>query len=111
MNIATRLTSAAALAGVALIAGAAVASAGPVDPKVNNPSYWEDGGTYSCSKVEYADGLHSFTRSTGVAFYVVKAGTSVVQVPGGYGSGYDEYTSDKDISYIITCVPTYGGGY
>lgn len=108
MTIKTRLSTAAALAALALVAGATAASAG-VDPTLNNPSNWEYGGTYSCSKVEYADGLHSFTRSTGVAFYVVKAGTSVVTVPGGYGSGYDEYISKKDISYIITCTPIYGG--
>ena len=28
----------------------------------------------------------------------------------GYGYEYDDtYTSVKDISYIITCIPTYGG--
>jgi hypothetical protein len=110
MTIATRLTSAAALAAVTLIAGATAASAG-VDPTLNNPADWEGGGTYSCTKVEHADGLQSFTRATGVAFHVVKAGTSVSTVPGGNGSGYDDFTSKKDISYIITCTPNYGGGY
>ena len=43
MTIATRLSSAAALAALALVAGATAASAG-VDPTLNNPANWEDGG-------------------------------------------------------------------
>jgi hypothetical protein len=105
MTLATRLSSAAAFAAIAFVTTAGSASAG-VDPALNNPEYWENGGQYECSKVEYADGLKSFTRATGVAFYVIKAGTDVKVVSGGYGSGYDTYTSVKDISYIITCVPT-----
>lgn len=113
MTLATRLSSAAALAALALVIGAAAASAGPVDPLLNNPDYWEDGGAYDCSKVEYADGLKSFDLDPGSGFYVVKAGTvvTVVAMGDGYGYGYDDtYTSVKDISYIITCIPTYDGG-
>jgi len=107
MTIATRISAAASLAALALVTGAAAASAGPVDPKVNNPANWEQGGAYHCSKVEYADGLKAFDVATGGGFYVVKAGTGVTVVwMGVYGYG-DTYTSDKDISYIITCVPTY----
>ncbi|WP_377642354.1 hypothetical protein [Oryzobacter terrae] len=109
MTLATRLSSATALAALALVAGAASASAG-VDPTLNNPDNWENGGQYVCSKVEYADGLKSFTKASGVAFYVVKAGREVTVTGGGAGSGYDTYTSPKDISFIITCVPS-GGGY
>ncbi len=110
MTLATRLSSAAALAALALVAGAASASAAGVDPSLNNPDNWENGGQYECSKVEYSDGLKSFTKASGVAFYVVKAGRDVTVTGGGYGSGYDTYTSSKDISFIITCVPS-GGGY
>ena len=110
MSLTTRLSSAAALATLALVAGAASASAG-VNPELNHPDYWEDGGAYDCSKVEYADGLKSFDLGSGSGFYVVKAGTVVTVVAMGDGYEYDDtYTSVKDISYIITCVPTYGGG-
>jgi hypothetical protein len=105
MTLATRLSSAAALAAVAFVAASGTASAG-VDPSLNNPDNWENNGQYECSKVEYADGLKSFTRASGVAFYVVQAGRVVTVVEGGYGSGYDTYTSEKDISFIITCWPS-----
>lgn len=98
MSRLTRTLATASLAGLAITGLASAASAG-VDPALNNPSNWEDGGTYSCSKVEYADGLHHADLPEGAAFLVVKAGTAVTQV-------YYDTHFDKDISYIITCYPT-----
>ena len=103
MSLITRISSAAAVAALALGAGAASASAG-VNPALNHPEYWENelGGTYTCSKAEYADGLKYFELASR-RFYVIKAGTVVTTTTGSYSNG--SYTSDKDISYIITCVP------
>ncbi len=103
MTLATRLSSATALAALALVAGAASASAG-VDPALNNPDYYESPGV-ECTKVEYADGMKSFTVASG-ATYHVKAGTRITMVTASQ-YGYT-YTSAKDISFIITCT---GGGY
>lgn len=96
-----RFTRSAAIAGCAVaIAGIAGPAAAGVNPLLNQESYWEDGGTYDCTKMEYVDGTFSAEVPDGAAFIVVKAGTVVTQV---FADEYGGYTGDKDISFIITC--------
>ena len=98
-----------ALLSVALVASiglAAPASATPRD-KLNNPDRWEYQGVYSCSKVEYSDGMRSYTRPSPVAFVVIKTGQSYfVSDLGESNEGDSTYSFDKDISFVITCLFT-----
>ena len=94
------LATSAAAAGLALGASAtATANGNGVDPFFNNPDNWENGGMYSCTKVEYSDGTKSISVPAGAAFLAVKAGKDVTQV---YPS-YEPATFEKDISFVITC--------
>lgn len=108
MSRLTRTLATASLAGLALT-GIATAAAAGVNPELNHEEYWEQGGLYSCSKVEYADGLHHVTVPSDAAFIVVKAGNTVSDPIENTGSGTVEYHSDKDISWIITCYGDDGG--
>lgn len=101
-RIATTL-AATALAGTAFALLASPASAkSPVDPSWNHPDTWEN-GAYTCTKVELSDGTKSWTVGDGVAFVVVKSGTSYTVVD---ADPYDTvHDFDKDISFVISCTP------
>ncbi|NHA67635.1 hypothetical protein [Phycicoccus flavus] len=104
MRVTTRVLAAGAAAAAAgLLAGTTPAVARAV-PDQNKPSYWENNGEYSCDKVELADGVSEWTVAQGSGFVVLKAGTDytlVAMSPFGAGT----YTSEKDISFVITCEP------
>ena len=96
----TRILAATAAAAALGLAGAATASAG-VDPRLNQPSYWENGGQYDCSKVEFPGDTKTYTVPAGTGFVVIKAGTVSTQ----YWMGESSYqvTLTKGISHVITC--------
>ena len=94
-----RLTlTAAAIAGVALLA-----SAGPADPRAD-PTTWEYGGVYDCSKATVGHGVRTYTKPSPVAFVVIKTGkTYFVSDLGDANEGDRTYTFDKNIRFVITC--------
>jgi hypothetical protein len=103
MSVRRYLSSTAALA--ASVAVATPASAAAPRDLSNNPQGWEYDGLYSCSKVEYGDGLRSYTRPSPVAFVVIKTGRGYfVSDLGESNEGDSTYTFDKDISFVITCL-------
>ncbi|MGG5258767.1 hypothetical protein [Phycicoccus avicenniae] len=101
MRTTHRIAAAAVTATVAVLTVVGTASA-KVDPSLNHTTYWEQGGAYTCSKVDLSGGTRTWTIEPG-AFYVIKAGTTstVVQAEGDTAT---TYTSAKDISHVITCV-------
>ncbi|MDC7120231.1 hypothetical protein OMK64_01620 [Cellulomonas fimi] len=105
-RIATTL-AATALAGAAFALLASPASAkSPVDPSWNKPDSWESGGVYTCTKEELSDGMTTWTVGDGVAFVVVKTGTTYTVLDSDpYGT---EHVFDQDISFVISCVPNGG---
>ncbi|WP_299445114.1 hypothetical protein [uncultured Phycicoccus sp.] len=105
MRLTTRVLAAAAAAAVAGIAVVGPASAG-VDPRLNHTSYWENEYGVTCTKVELADGVKSWTIEQGSGFYVFKAGTSSTMELMGFEPWV--YTSTKSISHVITCNGSYG---
>lgn len=106
MSRTARLLAATAVAGTALALLASPAAAkSPVDPAWNKPATWEN-GVYTCTKVELGDGTMSWTVPDGVAFVVVKTGTTYSVVDADpYGT---THWFDKDISFVISCTPDGG---
>ncbi|MDO8107744.1 hypothetical protein Q6348_11105 [Isoptericola sp. b441] len=99
-----RMLIALVVAAVALLglAGPASAAGNGVDSTLNHVEYWEQGGLYTCTKMEYSDGMTSVFVPRGDGFLVVKAGRDVHQEwMGAYY--YRWWTSPKDVSFIITC--------
>jgi hypothetical protein len=99
-----RLTlTAAAIAGVALLASAGPAAACPADPRAD-PTTWEYGGVYDCSKATVGHGVRTYTKPSPVAFVVIKTGkTYFVSDLGDANEGDRTYTFDKNIRFVITC--------
>ena len=101
----TTLT-AAALAGAALVGSAGAAIACPTDPRAD-PTTWEYGGVYSCTRADLPRGVHSYTKPSAVAFVAIKTGrTYVVSDLGDANEGDRTYTFDRSIRFVITCLFT-----
>ncbi len=109
----TYRTLAAVAAGLALAAITSPASAS-VNHEANRPSYWQT-DTTTCTKVEVTGSLSTWTLPAPVdgssyALLVLKAGTvNDVFVAPVAGLAYAP-ASGKDISHVIVCVGTDGGG-
>ncbi|MDM7830972.1 hypothetical protein [Cellulomonas edaphi] len=96
----------AGLAGALLLGSAGAALACPLDPRAD-PTTWEYGGVYDCSKVVYKHGLKTYTKPSPVAFVVIKTGkTYFVSELGDANEGDRTYTFDKPIRFVITCLFT-----
>ncbi|WP_456847129.1 hypothetical protein [Cellulomonas sp. P5_C6] len=101
----TSLT-AAVLAGGALLAGASPAAACHRDPSAD-PTTWEYGGVYDCSKAAVGHGVRAYTKPSPVAFVVIRTGaTYFVSDLGDANEGDRTYTFDKPVRFVITCLFT-----
>lgn len=91
------------LAGAALFASALPAAACPADPRAD-PTTWEYGGVYDCTKATVGRGVHTYTKPSPVAFVVIKTGrTYFVSDLGDANEGDRTYTFDASIRFVITC--------
>ncbi|WP_157453821.1 hypothetical protein [Cellulomonas sp. Root485] len=95
--------TAAALAGAALLASAGPAAACRTDPQAD-PTTWEYGGVYDCTKAAVGHGVRTYTKPSPVAFVVIKTGkTYFVSDLGDANEGDRTYTFDKPIRFVISC--------
>src|SRR5690242_15305643 len=98
--------AAATLAGAALLGSAGAAAACPKDPSAD-PTTWEYGGVYDCSKASVGHHVRTYTKPSPVAFVVIRTGkTYFVSDLGDANEGDRTYTFDKDIRFVITCLFT-----
>jgi len=96
----------AGLAAALLVGSAGAALACPPDPRAD-PTTWEYGGVYDCSKVTYRHGPTAYTKPSPVAFVVIRSGrTYFVSDLGDANEGDRTYTFDKPIRFVITCLFT-----
>jgi hypothetical protein len=96
----------AGLAAALLVGSAGAALACPPDPRAD-PTTWEYGGVYDCSKVSYAHGPRTYTKPSPVAFVVIRTGrTYFVSDLGDANEGDRTYTFDRPIRFVITCLFT-----
>jgi hypothetical protein len=108
-----QLLAGAAVAGLAVVGLAAPAQAAPpLESLMNQTSYWEGLGYGDCTKVEFGDGVGSFTLDelpSGMQYtlLVLKAGSGSsandVHVFPWTDMAYTHMT-DKDLSHVIYCV-------
>ncbi|NUU19776.1 hypothetical protein HP550_21240 [Cellulomonas humilata] len=92
-----------ALAGAAVLGSAGSAAACPTDPR-DDPTTWEYGGVYDCTKAAVGHGVRTYTKPSPVAFVVIKTGkTYFVSDLGDANEGDRTYTFDKKIRFVITC--------
>jgi len=105
VRLRTTLTAAALAAG-ALLAAAGPAAACPADPRAN-PTYWEYGGVYDCSRTDLPPGVHTWTKPSAVAFVAIKHGRQYfVSDLGDANEGDRTYTFDRSIRFVVTCLFT-----
>ncbi|KAA6431345.1 hypothetical protein FQ330_11325 [Agrococcus sediminis] len=103
------------VAGLAVVGLAAPAQAAPPPhAEMNHESYWENLGYGDCEKMEFDDGVGSFTLPEPPAgqqytLLVLKAGSGAGAndvipwpAPGTYW-----HSSDKDLSHVIYCMDGY----
>lgn len=108
-----QLLAAAAVAGLAVVGLAAPAQAAPpLDAQMNQTSYWEAQGYGDCTKVEFGDGVESFTLDAlpagmNYTLLVLKAGSGASandqQAFPWTGQAYTHMTG-KDLSHVIYCM-------
>lgn len=98
-----RSLTVAALAATALLTSAGAASACPKDPRAD-PTTWEYGGVYDCTKATVGHGVRTYTKPSPVAFVVIRTGTTYfVSDLGDANEGDRTYTFDKNIRFVISC--------
>ena len=101
-----RLLTTVGLAGGLVLASASAGLACPPDPSAD-PATYEYGGVYDCSKVNYRHGPKAYTKPDGVAFVVIRTGTTNFVSPlEDSNDGDRTYTFDKKIRFVITCLFT-----
>ena len=95
--------TAAALAGAAVLASAGPAAACRPDPR-SDPTTWEYGGVYACTKATVGHGVRTYTKPSPVAFVVIKTGPPYfVSELGDANEGDRTYSVDRPIRFVITC--------
>ncbi|MDR7234964.1 hypothetical protein [Agrococcus sp. BE272] len=107
-----KMLAAFGVAGLAVVGLAAPAQAAPPpSATMNHESYWEGLGYGDCEKMEFGDGVGSFTLpelpdGQQYTLLVLKAGSGegandlvLWPAPGTY-----MHSSDKDLSHVIYCV-------
>ncbi|MHA6667885.1 hypothetical protein ACX3O0_03345 [Homoserinimonas sp. A447] len=104
-----KLLAASAIACIATVGISAPVAASPESASMNHETYWET-STTDCTKVEFADGVTSFSLPSqyGLTYtmLVLKAGSgdSANDVIGWPASDYDYYhQTGKGLSHAIYC--------
>ncbi len=96
----------AGLATALVLGSAGAALACPSDPR-SDPTTWEYGGVYDCSKVTFRQATRTYTKPSAVAFVVIRTGpTYFVSDLGDANEGDRTYTFDRPIRFVITCLFT-----
>ena len=107
-----QLLAAAAVAGLAVIGLAAPAQAAPPPgAQMNDVAYWESLGYGDCTKVEFGDGVSTYTLpdlpwGQQYTLVVLKAGSGATAndvVPWPSAGDTFGHSTGKDLSHIIVC--------
>ena len=106
-----KILSACAVAALAVVGLAGPAQAAqPLSAQMNNPAYWEMMTGDDCDKIEFANGVKTFTLPTlltgDYTKLILKAGsgTGARYVVDNPGAGAYAHPSGKDLSHAIYCV-------
>ena len=69
-----------------------------------DPTTWEYGGVYDCTKAAVGHGVRTYTKPSPVAFVVINTGKSYFVSPlGDANEGDRTYTFSKNIRFVISC--------
>lgn len=92
------------LLAAALVSGLASPSTAAPKPRPSDPTYWEYGGVYDCSKERVPPRTHTWTKASALAFVVIKHGKDYfVSDLGDANEGDRTYTFTKSIRFVISC--------